>query len=97
MASYVRFMDINIHTTVTNPLLSQKCSELALELKVEKSDQTKDDSSIKKGFKCIAGDDMEKFLSKKAKKHQRKIKVLSMSLLYWDPLSQDHQVPTLRI
>ena len=68
VASYVRFTDINICTTVTDPLPSQKCSELASEPKVEKSDQTKDDSSIKKGFKHIAGDDMEKFLSKKAKK-----------------------------
>ena len=48
VASYVRFTDINICTTVTDPLPSQKCSELASELKVEKSDQTKDDSSIKK-------------------------------------------------
>ena len=68
VASYVRFTDINIRTTVTDPIPSQKCSEPGSELKVEKSDQTKDDSSNKKGFKHIAGDDMEKFLSKKAKK-----------------------------
>ena len=86
MASYVRFTDIKICTTVTDPLPSQKCSELASELKHEKSDQNKDDSSIKKGVKCIAGDDMGKVLSKKAKKHWRKIKVLNMSLLHWDPL-----------
>ena len=74
VASYMRFTDIRICTTVTNPLPSQKCSELASELKHKKSDQNKDDSSIKKGFKCIAGDDMEKFLSKKAKKTLEKDK-----------------------
>ena len=48
MALYVRFTDINIWTTVTNPLPPQKCSEPALEVKHKKSDQNKDDSSLKK-------------------------------------------------
>ena len=65
MASYVKFTDINIQTSVTNPLASIKCSESSSGLKQKNIEQGKDDSNVKRGFKHIAGQDMEKFLTKK--------------------------------
>ena len=70
--SYVKFTDINIQTSVTNPLASIKCSESSSGLKQENIEQSKDDSNVKRGFKHIAGEDMEKFLAqKKPKKDTR--------------------------
>ena len=67
MTSYVKYTDINIQTLVTNPLASIKCSESSSGLKQENIEQSKDDSNVKRGFKHIAGEDMEKFLTKKTK------------------------------
>ena len=61
----MKFTDINIDTLVTNPVASLKCSESSLGLKQENIEQSKEDSSVKRGFKHIAGEDMEKFLTKK--------------------------------
>ena len=47
VASYVKFTDINIQTSVTKPLASIKCSENSSELKQENIEQSKDDSNVK--------------------------------------------------